>query len=66
MLYTIEQAIVNGLVYLCCPQITRLVIKRSMCTINFFDIFIDSQEGQLQTCNCPVDREILVDRKVNA
>ncbi|CAH3037545.1 unnamed protein product, partial [Porites evermanni] len=26
-------------------------------------IFIDRQEGQRQTCNCPVDREELVDHK---
>ena len=32
----------------------------------FLDIFIDRQEGQRQTCNCPVDREELVDHKVNA
>ena len=32
----------------------------------FLDIFIDRQEGQRQACNCPVDREELVDRMVNA
>ena len=58
-------ALLYGLFYICCPQIKCLVIKRSMCTINFFDICIDRQEGQLQTCNCPVDREELVDGKVN-
>ena len=56
-------ALLNGIFNICCPQITCLVIRRSMCTIN--DICIDRQEGQLQTCNCPVDREELVDRKVD-
>ena len=58
-------ALLYGLFYICCPHITCLVIKRSTCTINFFDICIERQEGQLQTRNCPVDREELEDRKVN-